>query len=246
MGWGSRLALLLLILNLVVLGTGWALERYRESERYLPGYNLDKILPLQSPAAGGPAGARASAGKGGDTPDEAPARPAGPGDSAASAAPTADAHACLVLERYDQAAHDRLRDELAAAGLRPDDYAPRLAKNLGWWVYIPPESDAALRQATVARLREQGVTDLAIISRGSMTNAISLGMFADAGQAQAHLARLRAMGVSAAIHGPRPDSGPARLDLSSLSASRRAALPDGLRQRLQACPTPDTARQPPG
>lgn len=245
MGWGSRLALLLLILNLVVLGTGWALERYRESERYLPGYNLDKILPVQSPAQRGLAGTRPAEGKSGGTPDEtpAPAGQAGPGDSAASAA---QANACLVLEHYDQAVHDRLRDELAAAGLAPGDYTPSLAKSLGWWVYIPPEPDAALRQATVAKLREQGITDLAVISRGSMTNAISLGMFADAGQALAHLARMKAKGVSAAIHGPRPDSGPARLDLSALPASLRAALPDGLRQRLQACPTPDTARQPPG
>lgn len=230
MGWGSRLALLLLILNLVVLGTGWAMERYRQSERYLPGYNMDKIQPIRSPVEGGLAGA------------DTPARAA----SAEPAAATADAPACLVFTHYDQAVHDRLRGQLAAAGLAPGDFEPRLAKNLGWWVYIPPESDPALRQETLSKLRELGITDMAVIGRGSMTNAISLGMFAESDQALAHLEKLKAKGVAGAIHGPRPDSGPARLDLSALSASRRAALPDDLRQRLQACPAPTAAQQPPG
>lgn len=226
MGWGSRLALLLLILNLVVLGTGWALERYRQSERYLPGYNMDKIQLTRSPADG------ATAGKGGSRRTAADTDTAGPPTADASS----DIRACLVLDKYDQGVHESLRDELAGAGLVPGDYDLRLAKNLGWWVYLPPEANAARRQEMVDRLRELGITDLAVIGRGSMTNAISLGMFADAGQARAHLGKIKALGVEGAVFGPRPDSGPARLNLSALSAGRRAGLPAGLRGRLQACP----------
>lgn len=235
MRWGARLALLLLILNLVVLGTGWALERYRQGERYLPGYNVDKIHLLRAPGEAGPA---RDGGPGALGVDSGLAgigeQPEAPSDAAAK--PAAGTDACLVLPAFDQAAHERLRAELAGTGLKPGDYNLQLAKPLGWWVYIPPEANAALRQETMARLRALGITDLAVIGRGSMLNAISLGMFAEPGQASAHLERLQARGVPGAVYGPRPDAGPARLDLSALSADRRAGLQAELRQRLRACP----------
>jgi hypothetical protein len=238
MGWGGRLALLLVLLNLVILGTGLALEHYRQTEHGLTGYNTDKIHLLRTPGDAGPS---LESGLGGIGLEE-PLTGVGAGVAGQVEAPAAadgtvaEPGACLVLEDFDQAAHERLGGELAGAGLRPGDYTLRLAKPLGWWVYIPPEANTVLRQETVARLKGLGINDLAVIGRGSMVNAISLGMFAEPAQAAAHLERLRAKGVAGAAYGPRPGVGPARLDLSALSAARRAALPADLRQRLRACP----------
>lgn len=237
MGWGGRLALLLVLLNLAVLGTGLALEHYRQTEHGLTGYNTDKIHLLRTPGDAVPSQEAGLSGIGLDDPlTGVGAGVAGQPETPTAAGAEPEPGACLIVEDFDQVAHERLGGDLTGAGLRPGDYTLRLAKPLGWWVYIPPEANAALRQETVARLKSLGINDLAVIGRGSMVNAISLGMFAEPAQAAAHLERLRAKGVAGAVYGPRPGVGPVRLDLSALSAARRAALPAGLRQRLRGCP----------
>lgn len=224
--YGGKLALLLLILNLVVVLAGVGLERYGQSRHFLPGYNADKINLLRLPE-------RAGSAKPDDAEPEASAI-GGPvavpgGDGAAASAN------CLRLPDYDQAAHDRLTADLEAVDLKPGKYDIRLDKRLGWWVYIPPERDDIKREAVIAQLKAAGVQDMAVIGRGSMTNAISLGMFADSAQALAQLAALRAKGVRSAVQGPRPDAGPAQVDLSGLSQEARGRLPARLQEALAAC-----------
>lgn len=215
--------LLLALVNLGVLVVGGMLERHQAAPRFLTGYNADKISLAQGPDTPAPVGREAST----------PAAPASQTPPAQVAEP---APACLVIQDYDQGAHDRLSQSLDRAGLTPAQVSPSLARNLAWWVYLPPEPDAARREALLGRLRAAGIRDMAVIGRGSMTHAIALGMFAQWTQAQAHLAELRAKGVEGALMGPRPESGPLQIDLAGLPADRRAALAGEVAGRLTACP----------
>lgn len=231
-GFGGRLALLLLLLNVAVLGTGIGLEHYRQTGNMLVGYNADKITLLRSPAGERP-GMDGSGGHASE-PEPVPVGKDAAGETASHAAAT-PAGDCLVVRDYSQASHDRLLADLAAAGLKPGQYAIRLDKPLGWWVYIPPEGNEARREALIAVLKAAGVRDMAVIGRGSMTNAISLGMFAESGQAAAHLAAMQAKGVSGVVYGPRPGMGAARVDLTGMPAQARERLPARLRGGLAAC-----------
>lgn len=228
-GFGSRLALLLLVVNVVVLATGLGLEHYRRGEHLLVGYNADKITLLRPPGGEGAPGDSAAPAETGE--GAAPGRETPSPDTAARGAGAG----CLVLRDYGQAAHDRLLADLAAAGLTPGQYAIRLDKPLGWWVYIPPEDNAARRETVLALLKAAGVKDMAVIGRGSMTNAISLGMFAEPGQAASHLAAMQAKGAPGVVYGPRPGMGPARVEFTGLSVQDRERLPARLRGGLAAC-----------
>jgi hypothetical protein len=46
-----------------------------------------------------------------------------------------------------------------------------------YWVFFPPRTSRALAIAEVTRLRGEGVTDVIVVPKGDMANAVSLGVF---------------------------------------------------------------------
>jgi hypothetical protein len=75
---------------------------------------------------------------------------------------------------------------------------------IGYWVYIAPHKDKSVVNQRVARLKEQGVTDLFVIQEpGEWLNAIQLGVFKSHESAQNFLEGLRAKEVTTAQIGER-------------------------------------------
>lgn len=79
-----------------------------------------------------------------------------------------------------------LADERQAAGLgdwfhnRQGEVAIRAATDSDqqlFWVYLAPEGSHESALAVLDELREGGIRDMRVISRGNMQNAISLGLF---------------------------------------------------------------------
>ena len=55
---------------------------------------------------------------------------------------------------------------------------------LGHWVYIEPSRSRALARLTLEELKQKGVKDIALVTRGAYKNAISLGVFRNLNTAQ--------------------------------------------------------------
>ena len=130
---------------------------------------------------------------------------------------------------------------LKQAGIAANAYDIELAKQLGWWVFLPPAENKEALQAMVDEVRRLGVTDYAAVRGGSMLNALSLGAFGKLAQAREHAARLAKKGIKGLKFGPRPESGEARLVFfesvpSSALPKAEAGWPSGLQPERCALP----------
>ena len=63
-------------------------------------------------------------------------------------------------------------------------------------VYLPAASSREAAAATVGELRDRGVSDVAVIERGPLTNAVSFGVFRNEGNMRRRVAALEALGYS--------------------------------------------------
>lgn len=131
---------------------------------------------------------------------------------------------CLSWRSLDIDALNAIQAQLKRSGIPAEAYDITLDKKLGWWVFIPPVQDQTDLENQIDEVRSLGVTDFATVRSGVMRNAISLGVFANLGQASRHAAELRKKGISVVKFGPRPESGIARLVISSQIPE--SALPD--------------------
>ena len=63
-------------------------------------------------------------------------------------------------------------------------------------VYLPAASSREAAAATVSELRDRGVSDVAVIERGPLTDAVSFGVFRNEGNVRRRVAELEALGYS--------------------------------------------------
>ena len=63
-------------------------------------------------------------------------------------------------------------------------------------VYLPAASSREAAAATVSELRDRGVSDVAVIERGPLTNAVSFGVFRNESNVRRRVAALDALGYS--------------------------------------------------
>lgn len=223
LGRAGRFALGLLILNGLVLVVGLTVEHWLATPRSLPEFNAEMIRPLAHPD-----------GKKAAKPLAPPAEPAPP------------PRACLRVERLDQNRYAEVAAALQAQGVTPEQREFLLGKSLGWWVFWPPEYEAAQRDKALKAIRAVGLKDVMPISRGPLAQAFSLGMFASESQALAQRDRLRGKGLDKVELGPRPGQEEAHILCNLASpehlAKLRSNLPPGLAEvEMESCRGPEAA-----
>lgn len=183
-GRAGRLALFLGVMNVALLASGLALEHWLRQPRGLPEFNAQHIRLLTQPEASGAKRAKAPVA---ETPS-------------AAALPVA----CLKINSLDQSRYTELLAMLDGAGIPAQRRQFVVGQTLGWWVFWPPEYEALQREKALRAIRAAGIEDFLPIVKGSMAQAISLGVFAGEDQARIHRNRLRSRGLDKAEYGPRP------------------------------------------
>ena len=140
-------------------------------------------------------------------------------------APEMTSRRCLAWKSLDAAGLHAIEAYLRNVGIKPGAYSIGLAKNLGWWVFLPPLADAAAVQAQIDQIIQLGIKDYAQVRSGPMRNAISLGAFSNLAQVREHAAFLTNKGINGVDYGPRLESGVASLTFSaSISDAELAKL----------------------
>lgn len=214
----GRLLGLLAVLNVVMLVAGLSLEQVRGKPARLVDFNADKVRLLEPMARQ-------------ETP---PAKPAEPTQrEEATARPVTR---CLTWPELDAALFAEIESRLDHAGIDRASYDIRLAKRLGWWVYLPPFADAAAMQAAIDEARQKGVKDIAAVRGGELRHAVSLGTFPSLAQARARAEQLRALGLRNIALGPRLNAGSASLAVAeSVAEARLTGLGEGWPRAPVAC-----------
>lgn len=103
----------------------------------------------------------------------------------------------------------------------------------GYWVLIPPLPDRRQAKETVARLKEAGVEDLWLFSKGEKRNAISLGLYSRQDAAREHADTIRSKGFGPEV---RPSTRRATGHWLVVTGLDQQAL-----ENLQQHPLPSTA-----
>ncbi|HWP94596.1 MAG TPA: SPOR domain-containing protein [Gammaproteobacteria bacterium] len=88
---------------------------------------------------------------------------------------------------------------VAAARLRSFGVIPTVREQsgqirTGYWVYLPPFPDRAAAERAVQELQAKGQADLYIVAAGEQENAVSLGLFSTAENADERAARIAQLG----------------------------------------------------
>ncbi len=124
----------------------------------------------------------------------APAKPK-PAPPPAEPAPLA----CLEWGSFSPADAPRAEQRLEPLALGTRLAQFRGEESAGWWVFIAPQPNRAAAQKKAAELKKLGVDDFfVVLEEGRQRWALSLGVFRAEEAARAHLAALRARGVSSA------------------------------------------------
>lgn len=214
-GRAGRLVLFLLVANGVLSALFLGIWYWGERDRGLPEFNADKIRLLEQP----PARARPS------PPVDATAAP-GIETPLAEQVPTT---LCYKVETMDQARYQTFRDILAKLEIASGAYRLIADNKFSWWVYWPPEYEAAQRDAVLKKFALARVRDVLPIAKGPMAQSFSLGMFPEEAPARAHRDRLRQKGLDKAEYGIRPGIGPfgirVKLDSPARTQALKAMLP---------------------
>jgi len=151
-----------------------------------------------------------------------PGPPAKPDNQAAN--PAAQTSVCLEITGLSQARYQDMRALLKSAGLDGGLCTYQFDKGLSWWVFWPPEYEAAQRDKVIKAIQAAGIKDVQPIAQGAMAQAYSLGVFV--GEAQAHRFRdeLRGKGLDKVDFGPRPNLKSGRLGCQSDDVVKLAGL----------------------
>ncbi|NTV97111.1 MAG: hypothetical protein HGA75_17135 [Thiobacillus sp.] len=192
----------LLVLNLVALVAGLAwpyLVNLRTAS--LQEFNAGKIRVWSQPAAYKP-GAKA----------------------ADSAKPVVTTALCVEVSEMSQARFQEVGGLLKTAGLEGGACSYRFDKELAWWVFWPPEYEAARRDKVMKSIQAAGVKDVMAITQGAMAQAYSLGVFTNETQANQYRDTLRGKGLDKVEYGPRPSMGTGHLGCAADEAGKLAGL----------------------
>ena len=83
----------------------------------------------------------------------------------------------------------------AAAGVRHTDEQGRQL----FWVYLSPQDSREDAMNTIRSIREKGIRDFRLISRGDMQNAISMGVFSSQASVNRRLSELKKQGYKPVV-----------------------------------------------
>jgi len=198
--------------NVVVFGAFSAARYWGERDRSLPEFNADKIRLLEQPPHKGRTPAAAA-----PAPTPAPEVVASAGAAAL----------CYRIEGMAPGRYQAFREMSARLASAAGAGFTLMSDNpLPWWVYWPPEYEAAQRAAVVRKLTAAGVKDYLAIARGAMAQSYALGLFPSEAQARAQRDTLRQKGLDKAEYGVRPGIGPFMLRFAPDSAARVETLKD--------------------
>lgn len=233
-GRGGRLTLFLFGLNLVVLAAGVAMTHLAAGRvPELNEFNAGKIRFWSQPVAYQPARAVAAA---------APAEPVAQAAEPAVQAASTD-RVCVDIADLSQAHYEDLRALLKASDLAAGQCQYSFDKKLAWWVFWPPEYEAAQRDKVLKAIQAAGIKDVLPITQGALAQSFSLGVFSNEVQANQYRDTLRSRGLNKAEFGPRPSMVSGRLGCVAAEAERlarfRAALPGWAKPVEETlCPAP--------
>ena len=227
-GRAGRVTLFLAVLNLLVFAVGIGLQ-YADANRMrrFSEFNAEKIRTWSQPDTYRPVANTMP-------PTTATAEP--PVVVATATPPAVEpvpeavpSSVCLLVENMSQANFEDLQALMRSNGLDADKCSYSFDKKLGWWVFWPPEYEAAKRDKVLESIHTAGVKDVLPISQGPMAQAYSVGAFASEEQARLYRNSLRKKGLDKIEYGPRPSIGSVRLDCQlenpALLTRFKAALP---------------------
>jgi hypothetical protein len=202
----------LLLLNLLALGLGLGFEHYMSNR---PGdlheFNAGQIRFWSQPESYNPAAGKPPAADRVAKPDEA-----------------LSGSLCVEITDFSQERYRELAARIKSAGLDDGQCSYSFDKRLSWWVFWPPEYEAAQRDKAVKAIQASGVKDVLPINQGVMAQAFSLGVFSSEAQANQHRDTLRGKGLSKVEFGPRPNMAWARLGCRLKEPAKREAFLAGM------------------
>lgn len=225
-GRAGRIALYLLVLNLLVLAGGLGMQyvlanRMPEVREVNPG----KIRFWSQPEPYAPAEAK---------PDQAatdqpqPATAVKPTQETPQVAASQSNRLCIVVDELSQSRYQAMQSVLKASGLADGKCGYGFDQALAWWVYWPPEYEAARRASVQEKLYAAGVDSVLPISRGVMAQSFSVGAFKSESQARLYRDQLRSKGLDKIEYGPRPSNGKASLSCDLADAGQVQKLKQAL------------------
>jgi hypothetical protein len=112
--------------------------------------------------------------------------------------------ACVEWGGFAPSDAARVEEALAPLALGSRLTQRKLDENIGWWVFIAPQTNRQTANQKSAELKGLGVDDYFIVSEDpKWRNAIQFGLFKTEEAARARLEQLRARGVRSAQTGKR-------------------------------------------
>jgi hypothetical protein len=136
---------------------------------------------------------------------------------------------CLIVDELNQAHFQEMQALMQSSSLGDDSCLYRFERKLAWWVFWPPEYEAARREKVLQSIHAAGVKDVMPINQGEMAQAFSVGVFISGAQARQYRNSLRSKGLDKIEYGPRPNLGPVRLGCRTSDPGQlsrlKAALP---------------------
>lgn len=158
------------------------------------------------------------------------------------------AAACLEWGGFSAASAAKADAVIAELALAEAQVQRVTAESPGYWVYVPPTKTRAAADKNIARLKESGVTDFALVLEQSQWRlAVSLGSFKSEDAARKMLAAVRGKGIDDAVLERRENlfrqivfyfREPGEAAVAKLAAAR-AAMPES-EIRAVTCPAAAT------
>lgn len=131
-------------------------------------------------------------------PEATPAPAAPPEQAQTPVATPAPRERCYALGPFTDAdALASARAALRAGALRLRTREIREGGGRGWRVFLPPAADHETADATAAKIRAAGFSDLLVVANGTDANSIALGRFSSEARARQHAETVRAAGFAA-------------------------------------------------
>ena len=104
--------------------------------------------------------------------------------------------ACFSLGPFDGLELTRpISDTLEGYGVLTSTSKKKQEISSGYWVYLPAFKSWQDARAQVVKLEQKGMVDAFIMGRGSMKNAVSLGLFSSKDSADKRVGQLKKLGV---------------------------------------------------
>jgi len=131
---------------------------------------------------------------------------------------------CLEIADLSQSHYLEMKAVLKSADLAGGECLYSFDKKQSWWVFWPPEYEAAQRDKVVKAVQAAGIKDFLPIGQGVMAQSFSLGVFSSEAQANQYRDALRGKGLAKVDYGPRPSMGTGRLGCLEVDPAKLGRL----------------------